>query len=393
MGLMNEYIEKGFSAKQLQEELTSLIKKYNARRDTYLLIYCSAIAKGGQIPDVQLGQQDYYAIHDLISGKGIGKKLDVFIETPGGSGEAAEEIARLFHKKYEDVTFVISGEAKSAGTILVLSGDHILMTETASLGPIDAQVKIGRGVSSAHDYWEWVKDKKKEAEEKGQLNSFDAIMVAQITPGEIDGVFHSLKFAEDLVKEWLVVRKFKNWATTRGRNIPVTPEMKKERAAKIAEELTNHSKWRSHGRSLKIEDLVDVIKLEIERVEADPILTDIVYRIHAVYRLIFEMSTTYKIFATQDNALFKQGAVNAPPRLDQQAPDVVQIEHKCPQCGKVHRLYGKLSDNPQIDNDMKNKGFQPLPKLAKIRCDCGFEADLSGIINDVEMQTRRKIVF
>jgi ClpP class serine protease len=70
-------------------------------------------------------------------------KIDFYTETPGGSGEAAEEIAKFLRKKFEGVNFVIAGEAKSAGTILVLSGDNIYMTDTGSLGPIDAQVKIG----------------------------------------------------------------------------------------------------------------------------------------------------------------------------------------------------------------------------------------------------------
>lgn len=58
---------------------------------------------------------------------------------------------------------MIAGEAKSAGTILVLSGDNIFMTDTGSLGPIDAQVRIGRSVVSAHDYKEWIDLKREEA--------------------------------------------------------------------------------------------------------------------------------------------------------------------------------------------------------------------------------------
>jgi ATP-dependent protease ClpP protease subunit len=39
------------------------------------------------------------------------------IETPGGSGEAAEEIVEFLYSKYNTVDFIISGEAKSAGTL------------------------------------------------------------------------------------------------------------------------------------------------------------------------------------------------------------------------------------------------------------------------------------
>jgi hypothetical protein len=49
------------------------------------------------------------------------------------------------------------------------------MADTGSLGPIDAQVKIGRSVVSAHDYKEWVGLKRDEAAKNGSLNPFDAV--------------------------------------------------------------------------------------------------------------------------------------------------------------------------------------------------------------------------
>ncbi len=72
--------------------------------------------------------------------------------------------------------------------------------------------------------------------------------------------------------------------------------------------------------------------------------------------------------------------------------DIVEIEQKCQKCGKVYKLYVKFTSNPQIDVDFKNKGFIPFPKDAKIICKCGFEIDLLGIKNQIEMQTKRNII-
>jgi len=120
---------------------------------------------------------------------------------------------------------------------MVLSGDDILMTKTGSLGPIDAQVRIGRTTISAYDYMEWVKGKAKEANKKERLNPFDATMVAQISPGELKGVNHALKFAEDLVGKWLKQYKFKHWTKTETREKTVTEKMKDKRAKEIAQNL------------------------------------------------------------------------------------------------------------------------------------------------------------
>lgn len=152
MGLMSEYIDRKMSAKGMEEELLRLIGKYNKVRDTYLFVYVGAFGKS--IPDIPLSIDDYYIIFDMLK-EVKSDNLDFYIETPGGSGEAVEEIVRFIRAKFSNIAFVVSGAAKSAGTIMVLSGDEILMTDSGSLGPIDAQVKIGRSTISASDYLEW----------------------------------------------------------------------------------------------------------------------------------------------------------------------------------------------------------------------------------------------
>lgn len=209
--ILNDYISRRMGVLDLQKELQRLISEYNKHTGRYMFVYASDINKGRtKGVDVSLVQDDFYNIQDILR-ESDKETIDFYIETPGGSGEAAEEIARFLRKKFKEVNFVIAGEAKSAGTILVLSGDNIYMTETGSLGPIDAQVKVGRSIVSAHDYKAWIDEKRQEAVTNKSLNPFDAIMVAQISPGEIYGIINSLEFAKDLVKEWLEKYKFKNW--------------------------------------------------------------------------------------------------------------------------------------------------------------------------------------
>lgn len=400
MSLMLEYIEKQkkVGGPGLEVELLNLIEKYNQERGRYLFIYAAALGK--RIPEVPLDMSDYYMFHDLLVGKKGVREIDVYIETPGGSGEAAEEIVKFLHNKFDSVSFLTSGEAKSAGTIMILSGDDILMTETGSLGPIDAQIQVGRSIQSAYDYTEWVDLKRDEAAKTGKLNPFDATMVAQITPGELGSALNSLKYAEDLVVEWLVKYKFKKWTQTETRKIPVTEEMKRKRAEEICGELIKHPKWRSHGRSIKISDL-DSIGLKVKRIEDNPKLADIVFRIQTVIRLLFESTSTIKVFATAEEKLFKQATPRQAsfqipiPRMMPGGADVVEIQQECPKCKKVYHLYAKFSPNPIIDQEMKKKGLLPFPQDAKIKCDntsCGFEIDLQGLKNQIEIDVGKKII-
>ncbi len=390
MGLMNEYINKRMSANELEKELLSLIGKYNSIRNRYLIVYAGAIGK--PIPDIPISMDDYYIIYDILKNVKT-KELDFYIETPGGSGEVVEEIVRFLRSKFDNINFVVSGEAKSAGTILALSGNDILMTKSGSLGPIDAQVRIGRTVISAYDYIEWMDQKRKEAEKQEKLNPLDATMVAQISPGELSLVYHALKFAEDLVVEWLSKYKFQNWVETETRKIPVTEQMKKNRAREIANELMNHGKWRTHGRSIKIKDL-ESIGLKITIIDNIPPIADVVYRIQTIIRLLFSMTTTYKIFATADEKIFKQAVpVGSPPKIPVKSADVAEFDIKCPRCGKDYKLYAKFIDNPQIDRDLRKNGTISFPKDNKLICDCGFEIDLTGIRNNIETKIGRKILI
>lgn len=393
MGLMNEYIERRLSATDLQSELQKLISNYNKLRETFTIIYVAAIGKLIPIPDLSLSQDDYYIIHDLLN-EADSSKLDFYIETPGGSAEAAEEIVKCLRDKFEQVSFIVTGEAKSAGTIMVLSGDEIIMTQTGSLGPIDAQVKIGRSIVSAFDYIEWTDNKREEATKAGRLNAFDATMVAQISPGELSGVLNALKYAEDLVIEWLVKYKFKSWTATETRKIPVTEDMKAQRAREIVNELINHAKWRTHGRSIKAVDL-DAIGLKITRAESNSKLNEIISRIQTVCRLLFSSSDIYKIFATEKNRVVKRAFPGsaAQQKIPTGAiPEVAELETKCPQCGETHKLYAKFVDNPKIDSDFQQKGCIAFPKDNKLKCDCDYEIDLGGIRNDIESKVGKKLI-
>lgn len=391
MGLFNEYINKKMGPLELEKELSRLIGVYNKHRETYLIIYYSTLEK--PIPESQMLMSDYYVIHDFLNGMKL-DKVDIFLQTPGGSGETAEEIVRILRKKTNHVSFVIAGEAKSAGTILALSGNEILMTETGSLGPIDAQVRLGRSVISAFDYVEWVEQKRKEAYKAKTLNPFDATIIAQITPGELSGVLHSLKFAEDLVVEWLPKYKFANWDKTEERQIPVTQKMKEDRAKEVVEQLINHARWRSHGRSIKIEDLEPLLK--IQKIDDDPVLADIVYRIDIVLRLLCDSTSTFKVFLSADNKIFRQatpGPTSLPVPLPAKDINVVHIDQVCPKCGHVHKLYAKTKPNPKIDEEEKKKGYIPFPKNGKVICTCKHEIDILGIKNQIESQTGLKLIF
>src|SRR5450759_4064698 len=116
--LISEYINKRMSPPQIIEAIKQLIKKYNSETGRWLFVYSSDPSKGNPSSgvDPSLNMQDFFMIQDILHDC-KNPNIDIYLETPGGSGEAAEEIAKFFHNTFKDVGFIIAGEAKSAGTI------------------------------------------------------------------------------------------------------------------------------------------------------------------------------------------------------------------------------------------------------------------------------------
>ena len=172
-----------------------------------------------------------------------------FLRPLGGSGEAAEDIVRLVRRKFNSVGVIVPGMAKSAGTILAMAGDEILMGSESALGPIDAQILQKGKVFSAHALLAGMDQIKEEINETGQLNKVYIPMLQNLSPGELEHARNAQAFAEGLVRDWLVDFKFKDWTVHSRSGMAVTTPEKKDRAAEIARALSDHGRWKTHGRS------------------------------------------------------------------------------------------------------------------------------------------------
>ena len=70
------------------------------------------------------------------------RTLDLLITTPGGSPEATESIVGYLRTKFDHIRAFIPVAAMSAGTMLALACDEIVMGSHSQLGPIDPQFTI-----------------------------------------------------------------------------------------------------------------------------------------------------------------------------------------------------------------------------------------------------------
>ncbi len=220
-------------------------------------------------------------MHDILRGaiEDMGhrrNKVVVILETTGGYMESAERIARVFRHNYRQVEFIVPGFAMSAGTILVMSGDAIRMDYSSVLGPIDPQVPSPGGGEfvPALGYIEMF-DRliAKSADPNSDLTTAElTYLVQNFNPAELYRYEQERELSVELLKEWLVKFKFRNWKVTEGRGEKVTKQMRSDRAEEIARQLNKTQLWHSHSRGIPMERLIRDLNLKIDDFGADPIL-------------------------------------------------------------------------------------------------------------------------
>lgn len=224
------------------------------------------------------------AVEDVQDKK---SKIFVILETSGGSIEVVERIADVLRHHYPDeIGFIVPNYAMSAGTVLVMSGDHIYMDYYSVLGPIDPQVKSRTkgdvfvpALGYLQKYQELI-----DKSNAGTLSGAEAMFLAEkFDPAELHQFEQAKDLSIDLLKKWLVAYKFKNWSTTRTNGTPVTAQMKADRAAEIATKLNDTVLWKSHSRGLSIKVIENDLNLIVEDFGA---VLELNRCIRAYYRLL-----------------------------------------------------------------------------------------------------------
>ena len=198
-------------------------------------------------------------------------QLAVVLDTLGGTVDTVEKIVYRIRQYYQNVTFIVPNSAMSAGTLLALSGNEVMMDDHSYLGPIDLQVERGneedRRMVPGVAYLQFFDDLVR----KGSgLSEAESILLQNFDLAELDQIRLESDLSKNLLQEWLVRYKFSDWTITDGQGVPVTPELKASRAKEIANLLSDHTKWMTHDRSIGIDTLREKLGLRITNLAEHP---------------------------------------------------------------------------------------------------------------------------
>jgi hypothetical protein len=386
MGIYGEYLNQplasdfGLLTAERKRQLER-ISRLRGGRD--VLVFAADVNK--ENAPISIGYVDVLPVSDQLSNL-RGTALDLILETPGGSGEAAEDIVRILRGRYSDLAVVVPGWAKSAGTIMAMAGDEILMGPSSALGPIDAQLVWQGKRFSAEALLKGMEKIKDEVKQSGILNKAYIPMLQGISPGELQSAQNALDFATDLVTKWLAQYKFKNWRQHSSTGRPVTEDEKRVRAHEIAAQLCDHQRWLTHGRSIKLDDL-KAMRVLFRDYSTEPELCDAISRYYALLQMTFA-GNLYKLYETTGSQIYKFSMPPVPPPQPRVSPDIAELGIECSKCQSRFRVQANLGRKQPLQ-----PGCIPFPADNKLKCPaCGVEHDLSDARRQLEAQAKKRVV-
>lgn len=223
-------------ARYRRQDLIREIQKATGRT---LICYVSG-------PAGYIERDDVLPLTDLLYRAKPGEKIDLMLHTMGGEVDAAEKIAGLLIKAVGsegELRVIVPDCAKSAGTLISLAAQSIVMSDTSELGPIDPQIVTtspdgSRSSRPAQSYIDAYNDMIKQVQE-GTDGPALRELIAKFDPALLDmcrkALARSRKFAERFLRDGMF----------RGETANVT---------QIASKLNSNADWLSHGAVISAED-------------------------------------------------------------------------------------------------------------------------------------------
>jgi hypothetical protein len=289
--------QEAFVARQ---ELIKQIEKLTGRR---LLVYVADINK----PESILRPEDKTGFSDLIQGVNE-TEVDFLINSPGGFAEVTESIVSMLRSKFKNIRFAIPNMAKSAATLLVLSGDMLLMDHRSELGPIDPQVAYrsidGQKNEAAEDILDGF-DAAKDALVKNGPAATPAYvpLLNKYTIGLLQSCKNAMKLSRELAETWLKTYMFYS---------------NPEKSITVAEYFASHGNTLSHNRAIGVEKCLELeMKIVDLRKAEHTDLAEKLWQLWCLFELHFERTPVYKIYENSTGCSFQKQLTAVPIRPPQ----------------------------------------------------------------------------
>lgn len=255
-----------------------LIREIQNETRTTLLCYVGGAG-------TSVSRDDAVFLGDLLHNVPRGKPIDLLLHTGGGDIDAAEKLMSMLSDAAgtAPLRVIVPDYAKSAGTLMALGANSIVMSDSSELGPIDPQIETqdseGRisvvAVQNHLDaYQECFDLVKREPDNKAaqiMLKTFDASRIHKYRAAKTR--------ARQLAEKMLKSRMFRE-----EQSLPTAP----------VAALMNNAKYQSHGQMIGIDEAKGISLKVDSKTPDDPL-----------WRKFWQLYCYQRMGITDDTKLFE----------------------------------------------------------------------------------------
>ena len=295
-------------------EIRKSISEIEAIRDKKLICYCANVVNPSIKTSTSIDFDDNLPFSELVDTLQTEKDdVDVVIITNGGSAQQVDKFVSKLRHRFKNVSFILPSVAMSAGTIFIMSGNEIIMTEDSVFGPIDPQIpnKEGRYVPA-----QAILTLLNTIQLRGEKNIknhlppmwSDLEILRNLDHKDLGAAMTASAYCIQLVTNYLSTYKFSTWIKHSDGTI-VTQEQKEERACVIAGLLCDHSTWKSHASAINRDTAEIKCMLEIIHSESIPGLDMAIRRFNVLFHWLFENTSIAKVYISDDYCIIRSDKI------------------------------------------------------------------------------------
>ena len=243
-----------------------------------IIAYYSGWLSKGSIQGIWINDEDKNGFMTTVNNLDRSKGLYLLLHTPGGELTATESIVNYLKKIFgSNIKAIIPQIAMSAGTMIALSCNEIIMGKQSNLGPIDPQFGDIPALGVLHGL---ERAKKEIQENESNIHIWQPIL-QRYHLSFFDQCVNAVTMSREFVKEQLCTGIFAGED-----NAGVL-------ADNVVNSLSDFVENKEHGKHIHAEELRE-IGLPITDLEDDQGLQDLVLNIHHCYILTLQNTNSYK---------------------------------------------------------------------------------------------------
>lgn len=291
--------DKFFDSKT-KEFITTISKE---RGNTNVIVYASAFLQKPQVPPflTMVTSEDLNGFMNNLVNMDTSKGLTLILHTPGGEGRAVEPIVGYLRSKFDYIEVVVPTYCMSAGTMIALSSNKLIMGRQSQIGQIDPQIPVNGGMMPATAIIQQFDKARQEIVDNPKTALAWNPILRTMGPALIESCEEALRYSKRIVSDYLI-----NYMLTGN-----------DKSAEICETIVNvlshgDEDKNNHGRRIDRNEARD-LGIIIEDLEENQALQESALSLYHLFTLIFETTAVSKVITSNTGKRWIKSIPQAPP--------------------------------------------------------------------------------